>query len=281
MISREVLKIHTNGEFLLGDLHTHSVYSDGVNTPSQIVRKAKVRGLDVVAITDHAMFGVPSRPGDSAGSGLYPAHFPACREAALRYGVAVVPGIEVYSNEGHILALFASYGVSNEILRIRNGLSARETVEYIHDAGGVAVAAHVHRRDGLRERLIGVADVIDGVELCGSLGGLFDPALADELGVAELAGSDAHSRMSVGLAFTLFPRGECGSVEGSSVLEDLLGCVRRRRTRGHVVPFGGLIRCVDKARWLNPFYASKSLAQLLDDRYGVLGRKMEALLVDP
>lgn len=35
------------------DLHLHSYYSDGNNSPEQILRRAKRAGLSIVAITDH------------------------------------------------------------------------------------------------------------------------------------------------------------------------------------------------------------------------------------
>ncbi|MFF5535723.1 PHP domain-containing protein [Streptomyces cinerochromogenes] len=35
------------------DLHCHSTASDGTDTPAELVRKASVAGLDVVALTDH------------------------------------------------------------------------------------------------------------------------------------------------------------------------------------------------------------------------------------
>lgn len=35
------------------DLHIHSVYSDGTDTPTQIVQKAKEKGLNAIALTDH------------------------------------------------------------------------------------------------------------------------------------------------------------------------------------------------------------------------------------
>ncbi len=35
------------------DLHTHSTASDGTDSPADLIRKAEVSGLDVVAITDH------------------------------------------------------------------------------------------------------------------------------------------------------------------------------------------------------------------------------------
>ena len=38
------------------DLHTHSLISDGTDTPAELVRKARGVGLDVVALTDHDTF---------------------------------------------------------------------------------------------------------------------------------------------------------------------------------------------------------------------------------
>jgi putative hydrolase len=36
------------------DLHTHSIFSDGVLVPSELVRRAEVLGIEAIAITDHA-----------------------------------------------------------------------------------------------------------------------------------------------------------------------------------------------------------------------------------
>ncbi len=36
------------------DLHTHSLFSDGVLVPSELVRRAVMKGYEVIAITDHA-----------------------------------------------------------------------------------------------------------------------------------------------------------------------------------------------------------------------------------
>ena len=35
------------------DLHTHTVYSDGTFTPTELIALARDRGLDGVAVTDH------------------------------------------------------------------------------------------------------------------------------------------------------------------------------------------------------------------------------------
>lgn len=38
------------------DLHTHTLFSDGELTPSELVRRAKVNGYSAIALTDHADF---------------------------------------------------------------------------------------------------------------------------------------------------------------------------------------------------------------------------------
>jgi PHP family Zn ribbon phosphoesterase len=76
------------------DLHIHSCLSpcgDDGNTPSDIVGMAVVKGLDVIALTDH----------NSCGN---------CRAAAQvaeEYGIVFIPGMEITTaEEVHVLALF-------------------------------------------------------------------------------------------------------------------------------------------------------------------------------
>lgn len=73
------------------DLHTHSSASDGTDPPAEVVRRARLAGLDVVALTDH----------DTAEG-----HHEARR--ALPPGLTLVPGMELSCNLGdrslHLLA---------------------------------------------------------------------------------------------------------------------------------------------------------------------------------
>ncbi|MCC3372987.1 PHP domain-containing protein [Cohnella sp. REN36] len=63
----------------LADLHTHTTASDGLHRPADNVRMAREAGLAAIAITDHDTV---------AGIG-------EARDAGTRYGVAVVPGVEI------------------------------------------------------------------------------------------------------------------------------------------------------------------------------------------
>jgi predicted metal-dependent phosphoesterase TrpH len=103
------------------DLHVHTVWSDGAQRPEEIVNAVQGR-LDIVAITDH----------DEIRGGL------RAREWALarpELGVDVVVGEEISTLNGHLLGLFLEELVPP-------GLTALDTIEVIHDQGGLAVAAH-------------------------------------------------------------------------------------------------------------------------------------------
>lgn len=80
------------------DLHTHSVVSDGTQTPAEVIGAAARAGLDVVALTDH----------DST-AGLAEA-----AQAAQTLGLEFVPGIEISCKDGpvsiHMLAYWPELG---------------------------------------------------------------------------------------------------------------------------------------------------------------------------
>lgn len=69
------------------DLHTHSIFSDGVLVPSELVRRAVIKGYEVIAITDHA---------DASNIDfIIPRVAAACRELSSRWGIIALPGIEL------------------------------------------------------------------------------------------------------------------------------------------------------------------------------------------
>jgi len=88
------------------DLHIHTIYSyDGTASVPAVLTKARKMGLDVIAITDH----------DEIAGSLN------ALELAPKYGVEVIPGIEVTTSEGDLLAL-------NITERIERDRSLLETV---------------------------------------------------------------------------------------------------------------------------------------------------------
>ena len=75
----------------LADLHLHTIYSyDGTASIQAVLTRARQIGLDVIAITDH----------DEIAGAL------KALELAPHYGVEVIPGSEITTAEGDLLALF-------------------------------------------------------------------------------------------------------------------------------------------------------------------------------
>ena len=98
------------------DLHTHSVVSDGTDTPRELVADAVAAGLGAVALTDHDTF-----------DGLAEA-----QAAGERLGIEVVPGMELSCSRAgqsvHLLAYGADptdAALAEEMVRVRSGRSGR------------------------------------------------------------------------------------------------------------------------------------------------------------
>ena len=69
------------------DLHTHSIFSDGVLIPSELVRRAEVLGIRAIGITDHA---------DASNLDFIIPRIVAVSERLNRVnGIKAVPGIEL------------------------------------------------------------------------------------------------------------------------------------------------------------------------------------------
>lgn len=76
------------------DLHTHSTFSDGTDTPTMLVANAQKAGVGVVALCDHDTF-----------DGLSEA-----MEMGRRIGVRVIPGIEISACSGEDSVHLLGYG---------------------------------------------------------------------------------------------------------------------------------------------------------------------------
>jgi predicted metal-dependent phosphoesterase TrpH len=182
------------------DLHVHSTWSDGLDGVAAILdHVARHTALNVVAITDH----------DDLRGALEARELAACRG----YPFEVVPGVEVTTRQGHLLALF----VERPIPMLR---SLEWTLDEVHAQGGLAIVPHpmswlilsIGRRALMRisqRRDEGL--YFDGIELVGS--SWAGRVAADRAAVLNttllrlpvLGGSDAHARTLVGSAVTRFP----------------------------------------------------------------------------
>jgi len=102
------------------DLHMHTTVSDGTAPVHDLLDHiARVGELDVIAVTDH----------DRLDASLW------AYQHRDRYPFDIVPGVEVTTAEGHVLALWV-------LSPIPKGLSLKDTVAAIHEQGGLAVLAH-------------------------------------------------------------------------------------------------------------------------------------------
>ena len=166
------------------ELHCHSHYSrgsklpsEGIPSPRKIVMEASRRGFSV-AITDH----------DSVQA------WKPAREEARRLGVLFIPGLEISSLEGHVIAL----GLNSPI---EKSLPLDETLEKIREQAGLAVAPHPFdlRREGLRHS----CRKADAVEVFNSLNlDRFSNSIArrNSFSLPHVAGSDAHTIETLGNA---------------------------------------------------------------------------------
>jgi hypothetical protein len=108
-----------------GDLHTHTVHSDGHRTPAELAAEARAAGLDFVASTEHNTTSAGLGWGAHAGPDLL-----------------VVDGQEVTTRDGHWLALGLPPGAFVDWrYRAADGVLGR-VVAGLRAAGGLAVAAH-------------------------------------------------------------------------------------------------------------------------------------------
>jgi predicted metal-dependent phosphoesterase TrpH len=164
------------------DLHVHTTYSnDSLITPKDLVYYAKRRGLNACAVTDH-----------NSLDGAY--------KIAKETDFLIIPGMEVSSADGHIVAL-------NVKELIPRGFSAVETVERIHRAGGVAIACHpyVYFKGCLRDN---VCATFDAIEVINARAFPFKDSVkkaeeaAQRLELSRVGGTDAHYGPQIGYGYT-------------------------------------------------------------------------------
>jgi len=198
----------------------HTRYSeDATTTLREVINYARKRGLDGVAVTDH----------DTTLGALKLA-----KQKSKNF--LVIPGIEVDSLQGHVLALNVTKPMTPKL-----GLS--ETVERIHQLGGIAVIAHPAAvlKTGLGYKISSVSN-IDAVEVINAsafpffLSTYLSRRLALRLGLPQTSGSDAHYPHEIGAAYTM--------VDADSNRDDIIEAIRK----GETVPFGRPISWVWRLR---------------------------------
>ncbi|MBN1167344.1 MAG: PHP domain-containing protein [Methanospirillaceae archaeon] len=167
------------------DLHVHSSHSrDGESSITDIIREAERRGLFGIAITDHdTMSGVTEA-------------------LAIETPLMIIPGIEISTRQGHLLAL----GIKEPVAP---GQDIFSTVTEIRECGGISVLPHpFHRyRHGAGLIIPEVIAVVDAVEVYNSryiIGTANRQAVkaAGRYHKPMVGGSDAHRASYVGYGLT-------------------------------------------------------------------------------
>ena len=176
-------------------------FPDSISHPSEIVKMAERRKLDVLCVTDHNSIRGAVEARKSATS------------------VEIVAGSEIATLDGDLLGIFLTEDVPK-------GLPAEETIDKIHEQGGLAIAPHPFSSQAFSLGLKIAELKIDGVELFNAAhrdGYTNDAAqiIAKNLDVAFVGGSDAHAANMVGNAYTQF--------DGKSA-EDLRRAILARKT---------------------------------------------------
>ncbi len=199
----------------IADLHTHTIYSyDGTASVSSVLKRAKQIGLDILAITDH----------DEINGAL------KALELGPAYGVEVIPGIEITTAEGDLLALNITQMVDRDLPLI-------ETVLKVGTLGGFCIAPHPMAGGfGMKSlsaysimkalRNPEVARILIGIETYNAttldrMSNHYAHILGEHLGIARFGNSDAHVAEAIGLGVTEF--------EGHTT-KDLLKAIRKRKT---------------------------------------------------
>jgi predicted metal-dependent phosphoesterase TrpH len=199
----------------IADLHTHTIYSyDGTASVSSVLKRAKQIGLDLLAITDH----------DEINGAL------KALELAPKYAVEVIPGIEITTAEGDLLALNITQMVDRDLPLV-------ETVLRVGDLGGFCIAPHPMAGGfGMKSlsaysimralRNPEVARILIGIETYNAttldrMSNHYAHILGEHLGIARFGNSDAHVAEAIGLGVTEF--------EGHTT-KDLLKAIRKRKT---------------------------------------------------
>jgi predicted metal-dependent phosphoesterase TrpH len=134
---------------LKADLHIHTTSSDGLLSPEEVVRWAKVKRLTAVGITDH-----------DTVNGISPAV-----EASLKYEVEVVPGIELSTlydeEEIHILGYYIDYKAdwflqilekiqnsryqrASKIVEKLNGIGVNITMKQVEEIADIGAIGRPH-----------------------------------------------------------------------------------------------------------------------------------------
>lgn len=110
-----------------GDLHTHTVHSDGDWRPEQLVEAAVAAGLDFFASTEH---------NTNTAHGIWGQH--------ARSDLLILNGEEVTTRNGHLVTVGLPAGTWLDWRHRASDGTLPDVLKRVHAEGGLAIAAHPH-----------------------------------------------------------------------------------------------------------------------------------------
>ncbi len=209
MINENLKNIKKEDFFVSVDLHVHTDHSDGKNTPEEMINAYKEKGFKKIAITDHNVISAYKNLEDPKD-------------------IELIRGVEFDCWDGYVFMHILGYNVdltnkklnkicaknklcaTNDIIRFINHRNAKNVIKTIKEAGGTAVLAHPACCWSLNlkktvKKLISYG--LDGMETNyayrrhRSFVKFYTEeevqAIADEFGVLQTGGSDAHSTLAI------------------------------------------------------------------------------------
>ena len=168
-------------------MHDNKYSTDSHISIEEIVREAKRKGLDGIALTNHENPDVVKE----------------IDELVEKYDFVIFPGVEYLTKDGDIVA----FGIDK---LPEEQMSAQEFIEYVDKFGGTCTAAHPYRTNnrGLEDKLYTVKG-LTAIEGYNGSTSDYHNGLAvkagNELGIQVIGSSDAHVVEKVGVYATLLP----------------------------------------------------------------------------
>lgn len=186
---------------MLIDLHTHTHPGswDSFLTPDELIERSRQAGIDGIVLSEHDWAWDPEE----------------VKALAKRHNFLVLPGMEINTEDGHILV----YGMHRYVYGMHR---AHELAEHVRKDDGVMIAAHPYRRqhpwnwesekewaDALdRAKHNDGYRFISAMEMGNGRGktqeNTFAVEIANTMGFHGTAATDAHAVADVGKAVTYF-----------------------------------------------------------------------------
>lgn len=192
------------------DSHIHSEYSpDSSSKIDDILKIARTRNIDVIAISDHNTV-------DGTSEVL---------QKTRNTDILAIPSIEISSTQGHILG----FGCEE---MVPQGLSPSDTIDRIHDLGGLAIVPHPYcfYRHGLLHKTDYKDLKIDAIETKNArfiVGYCNRKAnnLSKKENIPSLGASDAHYYKFVGDCYSL--------VKAEKDIDSILKAILKGKIEAH------------------------------------------------